>query len=210
MFFLHVCLLVYLFIIKKKRGDIKIFDLGLAKLLPISSKPGSTYNYTAMCGTPRYMAPEVGLGKPYNELCDVYSLGILFWEILTFERPFVNYKTLNQFTNNVWKGSYSIRPIIPKKTSKVVRSLLERSWSNDLKIRPSAAQFENELQTELLTHDKNIRVTHTRRSTFLLIKGKGEVINTSSRTVQSSSSSSSKRNNNNNNMPTLAEDGEEE
>ena len=158
-----------------------------------------------MCGTPRYMAPEVGLGKPYNELCDVYSLAILFWEILTLNRPFATYRSLRQFHDNVWRGSFALRPEIPKKTSKTVTSLLERAWSSDLKVRPTAAQFESELQTELLAKDKDIRVTHTRRSTFLLVKGRGEVINTSSRTVQSSRNNRTSTTNNKN-MPTLAED----
>lgn len=41
-----------------KRGDIKIFDLGLAKEIPKDAPPGAVFAFTGMCGTPRYMAPE--------------------------------------------------------------------------------------------------------------------------------------------------------
>lgn len=166
-----------------KRDDIKIFDLGLAKLLPIDGGVNQVYNFTDMCGTPRYMAPEVALGLPYNESCDVYSLTILVWEIVTFGcfgTPFEKFKSLAKFHDNVW-GKKQVRPPIPKSLSSVMKSLLERGWSGDLNVRPTAAQFESELQSECLGIDKQIRVTHTRRSTFLFVKGRGEVVNASSR-----------------------------
>ena len=54
------------------RGDIKVFDFGLAKEVHENLSDGDgCYNLTAMTGTPRYMAPEVALNKPYNESCDV-------------------------------------------------------------------------------------------------------------------------------------------
>mmetsp|Transcript_13158 Transcript_13158/g.32113 ORF Transcript_13158/g.32113 Transcript_13158/m.32113 type:complete len:160 (-) Transcript_13158:170-649(-) len=41
-----------------------------------------------MCGSPRYMAPEVATEEAYNELCDVYSFGIVAWEMMAMEKPF--------------------------------------------------------------------------------------------------------------------------
>jgi serine/threonine protein kinase len=34
------------------------------------------------------MAPEVGMGQPYNELCDVYSFGVLVWEMMALRKPY--------------------------------------------------------------------------------------------------------------------------
>ena len=46
------------------RGDIKIFDFGLAKELhPDDKMENGLYNLTGDTGSPRYMAPEVALGK---------------------------------------------------------------------------------------------------------------------------------------------------
>ena len=40
------------------------------------------------CGSPSYIAPEVFLCKKYNEKCDIFSVGIIFYILLTEEMPF--------------------------------------------------------------------------------------------------------------------------
>jgi len=59
----------------------KLTDFGLA----ISS---GRAEYTAETGTYRYMSPEVILHKPYDCKCDVYSFGIMMWEVLHQALPF--------------------------------------------------------------------------------------------------------------------------
>ena len=64
------------------RGDIKVFDFGLAKEVHENLSDGNgCYNLTAMTGTPRYMAPEVALSKPYNETCDVVRAHLTFFRV---------------------------------------------------------------------------------------------------------------------------------
>lgn len=41
-----------------------------------------------VCGTPYYLSPELVMGKPYKEPSDVWSLGVIVFELLTFNRPF--------------------------------------------------------------------------------------------------------------------------
>ena len=50
--------------------------------------PYITKNGIGETGTARYMCPEVALHKPYNEKCDVYSFGILLWEMASGKLPF--------------------------------------------------------------------------------------------------------------------------
>ena len=176
------------------RDDIKIFDLGLSKEMPeLYEGHNGTYHFTAMCGTPRYMAPEVALGKEYNESSDVYSLGLLIWEIMTLKRPYNEYKTLESFQTKVWSETHS-RPSIPKSlATPEIQNLLKRSWSADIALRPAAHHLESCFRLECLRLRKGIRVSHVeRRSTFLLVRGKGEVLNGSSRTVMSMSQGSSR------------------
>ena len=59
------------------RGDIKIFDLGLAKeLKPIDKEGKDQFHTSGLAGTRRYMAPEVCLRDNYGTKVDVYSWAI--------------------------------------------------------------------------------------------------------------------------------------
>ena len=80
------------------------------------------------------MAPEVALGKPYNETCDVYSFSILLWQMLKAETPFELYTSVKSFQNKVVKGG--VRPAPDPKWATDVSDLLRRSWSPDIAQRP--------------------------------------------------------------------------
>ena len=41
---------------------------------------------TGYTGSLRYMAPEVAKQTPYNETCDIYSVGLVLWEVCSLER----------------------------------------------------------------------------------------------------------------------------
>jgi hypothetical protein len=59
-------------------------DFGLAKMVETSVQ----LTKTGALGTPAYMAPELGKGEPADERCDIYSLGIVLYEMLTGRVPF--------------------------------------------------------------------------------------------------------------------------
>jgi len=40
------------------------------------------------CGTPYFMPPEVILGRPYDNKADVWALGVILYELVTFKKPF--------------------------------------------------------------------------------------------------------------------------
>ena len=66
-------------------GDfVKLLDFGLAKVRG-EMRLTST---GAVFGTPDYISPEQARGAPLTPACDLYSLGCMFYEMLTFERPF--------------------------------------------------------------------------------------------------------------------------
>lgn len=62
-----------------------VADLGISRVRSLRMTKGM--------GTPRYMAPELLEGKPYNEKADVYSFGILAWEILSQKLPYSEYSS---------------------------------------------------------------------------------------------------------------------
>lgn len=63
-------------------GSVKITDFG------ISSKIGEKATGDAITGTVYYCAPEILMGEPANVASDIYSMGIIFFEILTGTIPF--------------------------------------------------------------------------------------------------------------------------
>jgi tetratricopeptide (TPR) repeat protein len=73
-------------------GLVKILDFGLAIHAPQLGTTTPTMTQTQappVAGTPAYMAPEAHLGKPMDERTDLFSLGVVFYEMLTGARPFV-------------------------------------------------------------------------------------------------------------------------
>ncbi len=75
-------------ILLDKRGRVKIADFGLAKLLGHESVDASLTGTQQVMGTLRYMAPEQMRGaRQVDHRADIYSLGVVFYELLTGELP---------------------------------------------------------------------------------------------------------------------------
>lgn len=61
---------------------IKVTDFGLAKDYGMES------NVRTPCGTPSYVAPEVFLAQPYDSKCDVWSIGVILYAMVSGYLPF--------------------------------------------------------------------------------------------------------------------------
>ncbi|MCK4314252.1 MAG: protein kinase [Anaerolineae bacterium] len=65
-------------------GQVILTDFGIAKMLNVTGLTASG----AMVGTPAYMAPEQGMGQAGDERADIYSLGVVLYELVTGHLPF--------------------------------------------------------------------------------------------------------------------------
>jgi serine/threonine protein kinase/Tfp pilus assembly protein PilF len=78
-------------LMRTERGLVKVLDFGLAKFMPESS-PEVTRTQMTMAGmvvgTVSYMAPEQALGRPIDYRADLFSLGVVLFELMTGRMPF--------------------------------------------------------------------------------------------------------------------------
>src|SRR5947208_11657407 len=70
-------------------GQVKILDFGVAKHLPRSDQSTTVDRSGTMSGTPGYMSPEVLLEKTPDGRSDIFSLGVVFYEVLAGHHPFL-------------------------------------------------------------------------------------------------------------------------
>ncbi|KAI5581973.1 hypothetical protein BDE02_07G054100 [Populus trichocarpa] len=116
---------------------VKVADFGVAR---VQTQSGVM---TAETGTYRWMAPEVIEHKPYDHKADVFSFGIVAWELLTGELPYSYLTPLQAAVGVVRKG---LRPTIPKHTHPKLAELLETCWQQDPNQRPNFSQIIDILQ----------------------------------------------------------------
>jgi serine/threonine protein kinase len=127
-------------------GDVKIFDFGLAKEYdPLLQDANGFYLMTGDTGSPRYMAPEVALGKPYNETVDVYSFSILLWQILKLETPYEGF-TMTMLTKKVIEGG--ARPKCDASWPQPMVDLMHRCWGVPAN-RPPMTEVVDVLRSEM-------------------------------------------------------------
>ncbi|CDP14531.1 unnamed protein product [Coffea canephora] len=116
---------------------VKVADFGVARV------KAQTGVMTAETGTYRWMAPEVIEHKPYDHKADVFSFGIVVWELLTGKLPYEYLTPLQAAIGVVQKG---LRPTIPKHTHPKLAELLERCWQQDSTLRPDFSEIIDILQ----------------------------------------------------------------
>eukprot|EP00980_Cylindrotheca_fusiformis_P029158 scaffold22740_cov139-Cylindrotheca_fusiformis.AAC.12 len=152
------------------RGDVKLFDFGLAKELDptLKSECSELYELSGNTGSLRYMSPEVARSEPYNLSADVYSFGLLLWQICSLDLP---YDGMNRQDHSELVVYGDERPQLDSSWSTPLRILMKRAWESDPLVRPSMDSIYKILRREIcaLRDGDDSGLEHTkRRSTFVL------------------------------------------
>ncbi|KAI3994983.1 hypothetical protein MKX01_019797 [Papaver californicum] len=147
-----------------KSWTVKVGDFGLSRLKHatfLTTKTGK--------GTPQWMAPEVIRNEPADEKCDVYSFGVILWELATLKIP---WDGLNQMQVVAAVGFMDQRNEIPNDIDLHWASLIENSWHSDPKCRPTFKELLKRLK-DLRKHyfegfkaPKHPLLSYRQRSTF--------------------------------------------
>ena len=120
--------------------QLKLFDFGLVSCVQKRSSSDEAYAMSGFTGTLVYMAPEVALRQAYNEKVDVYSFGILLWQLLSGEAPFAGMGR-EQYLERVVRGGQrpSLSAIAHLSLPESLTRLMEQCWHTNPSQRPSCA-----------------------------------------------------------------------
>ncbi|GES78420.1 kinase-like domain-containing protein [Rhizophagus clarus] len=153
--------------------NIRISDLGFCG--PADKPLSSIY------GNLPYIAPEVISGKGTSFASDVYSIGMLMWEILSGQPPFINFENDYELALRIING---MRPKIVPGTPLEYKKLMEQCWDADPTKRPDINTLDDEIhkinrlnyQNESNRHKRNKSIVKKLLGKIGLSKSKASTI----------------------------------
>jgi len=134
-----------------KDGNARIMDFGIARSLQAKGITGAG----VIIGTPEYMSPEQAEAKEVDKRSDIYSLGVIFFEMVTGRVPFEGETPLSivmKHKGEIPKDPKQFNPIIPDDLSNVILRCLEKD-------RAKRYQTAVEVRSELEKIEKGIPTT---------------------------------------------------
>jgi NIMA (never in mitosis gene a)-related kinase len=115
-----------------KCGLVKLGDFGIAKGFKNTMDKAKT-----MVGTPYYLSPEILENKPYDAKSDIWSLGVLLYEMMTFKMPF-NANSLPMLSVKIMRGNYTPPPSV---YTKDLREIVSKCLNVNPSRRPSIQEI---------------------------------------------------------------------
>jgi serine/threonine protein kinase len=108
-------------------GKIKLFCC-----LEVSASHTPLYLFVFLC-SPLWVAPEVLRGERFGEPCDVYSFGIILWELFAWQEP---YPDLSSVVVMRGVASGKLRPTPLENCPTIYSELMQRMWTQEPSERP--------------------------------------------------------------------------
>jgi serine/threonine protein kinase len=141
-----------------ERGQVKVLDFGLAKRLPTGTGGHSVTQDVQqtqegqVLGSPSYMSPEQSLGKDLDHRTDIFSVGVVLYELATGQRPFtgstvaeVVHKTLNAHPPAIARLNYDVPPELERITLKCLQKQPDRRYQSARELLVDLKNLRREL-----------------------------------------------------------------
>ncbi|KAF5198725.1 Serine/threonine-protein kinase EDR1 [Thalictrum thalictroides] len=116
-----------------KNWVVKVCDFGLSRM-----KHNTFLSSRSTAGTAEWMAPEVLRNEPSDEKCDVYSFGVILWELSTMQQPWGGMNPM-QVVGAV--GFQHRRLDVPDDMDPVIADIIIKCWQTDPRLRPSFSEI---------------------------------------------------------------------
>ncbi|CAM6048312.1 unnamed protein product [Sphagnum compactum] len=121
-----------------KNWTVKVCDFGLSRL-----KHNAFLSSKSSAGTPEWMAPEVLRNELSDEKSDIYSFGVILWELSTLQQPWTGMNPI-QVVGAV--GFQHRRLPIPDNVDPAIANIIQACWRMDPRQRPSFSEIMQELK----------------------------------------------------------------
>ncbi|PIM98663.1 Tyrosine kinase [Handroanthus impetiginosus] len=121
-----------------KKYTVKVCDFGLSRL-----KANTFLSSKSAAGTPEWMAPEVLRDEPSKEKSDVFSFGVILWELATLQQPWANLNPAQVVAAVGFRGK---RLEIPPDMNPQVAAIIVSCWANEPWKRPSFSSIMESLR----------------------------------------------------------------
>ena len=145
-------------IMLKPSGRIKILDFGVAKSFESDGETMAETKAGYLVGTPKYMSPEQIQGKKIDYLTDIYSLGVIFYEMVTGKYCYPDAKNLSSLS---YKVVHESLPLVQKSLEYLpdsLNKLIKKATEKDVSKRAKSCDGLIKLLEEI-KNDKPIPVT---------------------------------------------------
>ncbi len=134
---------------------VKLLDFGIAKLLDRTEEKSLSLTQTGMViGTPNYMSPEQCQGEELDARSDIYSLGVVLYEMLTGSQPFSATNPTGIAVKHVTEKPRSLREQNPSISAAVEKVVLKALEKNSRDRQQSALQLAQEFE-DAVTSNKS-------------------------------------------------------
>lgn len=151
----------------QKNMQVKLVDFGIARAVKRETyghqETQATLFHNNILGTPNYMSPEQAQAKPVDKLTDIYSLGVVMYELLLRQKPFQSRNMdalISMIVNKPIQPPHEINPEVPAALSRIVQRAMAKLPE---KRYQSAEEMAQELRRYVVAEKRQQQLLQAKR-----------------------------------------------